>query len=89
MGIWTKAVKFVRLCGLAESRQSTENRQIVRKSWPKIVRLCGLAESRQSTELAETLHTVNLTKVGDWPKEPTDDTADRRKSRLAEERPDC
>ena len=56
-------------------------------SWPKIVRLCGLAESRQSTELAETLHTVNLTKVGDWPKEPIDDTADRRKSRLAEERP--
>ena len=56
-------------------------------SWPKIVRLCGLAEIRQSTEMAETRHTVYLTKVDDWPKEPTDDMADRRTSRLAEERP--
>ena len=74
---------------LAESGRLAENTRYQLAEIGRLAESGRLVENtkHQSTELAETRQRVYLTKVSDWPKEPTDDTADRRKSRLAEERP--
>ena len=74
---------------LAESGRLAENTRYQLAEIGRLAESGRLVENtkHQSTELAETRQRVYLTKVSDWPKEPTDDTADKRKSRLAEERP--
>ena len=90
---------------LAESERLAENTtyqlaergRLAEKTRYQLAEIGRLAESgrlvkntkHQSTELAETRQRVYLTKVGDWPKEPTDDRADRRKSRLTSGKEAC
>ena len=93
VGVWPKVSVWPKIPHnqLAESGRLAENTRYQLAEIGRLAESGRLVENtkHQSTELAETRQRVYLTKVGDWPKEPTDDRADRRKSRLTSGKEAC